>query len=578
MKPDISVIITARNEVELKPTVKCVLDTANGAVVEIIVIDDSSEDGCAEGLHWIDGVKVFHVGFKGVGVSRTFGINQATADRFIILDAHMKFTSGWIQEYIKAIDENSPCIICCRSGSYEMKPLPCFGCHWIFEPHHDNLGREFLGLHWDPLEQEGLTRVNGLMGACYGISRATWELLPGLPARRGYGQDEEYLGCGAGLLDIPIILLPHVIAYHQYRGHTKEQPARPYACDRNDSSVIMRAMTQIMFDDMRALVQQVCFGYVFDDSMLTVDELKMKERVQNNRKFTDKEWLQKVGILKDIYRKAKEIGITTDAPKKIFPDLYAFIQIKGRPEYTRATLESLSKSSVANRLLMNVIICPTDDLGPQRVREMLYEFKLRVGEIIEDDPKTPGPGPSAHTAFMRMREAAKSDQWERFLWIENDVLFRHDWYERTMEFEAEMRRYLASANHGKRLGLIFPNHFHNMLYKPQWVAFPWTESGKQHTGFWIKARTSSQIYVMTREVIRSIDLDADYWKHDGFGWDEGIGFDLTEKHFWHFIPDESFVKHIGMHGQCWGGRDWLPSVGFEHDAETLNIYEAVKCL
>jgi len=91
-----SVIIPTYNEGRhLRETVASVLSTAT-AQTEVIVVNDSSTDGSADCLRGLNGVVVLrNASRSGVAVSRANGMDAATGDWLVCIDAHNTFPVGW---------------------------------------------------------------------------------------------------------------------------------------------------------------------------------------------------------------------------------------------------------------------------------------------------------------------------------------------------------------------------------------------------------------------------------------------------------------------------------------------------
>jgi GT2 family glycosyltransferase len=94
-RPDVSLIVIARNEGdELMRTVEN-LEAVRPASAEIVVIDDGSEDGSAELLARRRGVRVFATRDLGVARARNFGASQSRGDVLVFADAHVRVDEGW---------------------------------------------------------------------------------------------------------------------------------------------------------------------------------------------------------------------------------------------------------------------------------------------------------------------------------------------------------------------------------------------------------------------------------------------------------------------------------------------------
>ncbi|WP_407432349.1 glycosyltransferase family 2 protein [Methanobrevibacter sp.] len=86
--------------------------TFNFEDIEVIFVDDHSEDNSVEVIGRLadefDNVKLYHVpeGQKGVSYPRNIGIEKATGDYIVILDADDRLDSMFIEKTYKEITEN----------------------------------------------------------------------------------------------------------------------------------------------------------------------------------------------------------------------------------------------------------------------------------------------------------------------------------------------------------------------------------------------------------------------------------------------------------------------------------------
>ncbi|HWQ62380.1 MAG TPA: glycosyltransferase family 2 protein, partial [Negativicutes bacterium] len=104
----VSVILPAKNEgPNVKNTLDSFLESADAGNLQIIVVDDSSEDGCCDFMT-ADGryAEVLPVRAPGLGSSnaRNFGAQFAIGDVLVFADAHVKVPPTWVDGLLPFLD------------------------------------------------------------------------------------------------------------------------------------------------------------------------------------------------------------------------------------------------------------------------------------------------------------------------------------------------------------------------------------------------------------------------------------------------------------------------------------------
>lgn len=114
--PGVSVIIACHNELEnIKNNLQYVANQKY-AKFEIVIVDDNSDDGTAEYADSISGefqnIRVFHNKSRGKKSALTLGIENATFDRLLFIDADCRPSSQmWISGMMSHFDEENPLVI-----------------------------------------------------------------------------------------------------------------------------------------------------------------------------------------------------------------------------------------------------------------------------------------------------------------------------------------------------------------------------------------------------------------------------------------------------------------------------------
>ena len=104
----ISVVVIALNEgSNLRRTVENLQSTLNGNS-EILVVDDGSDDGCADYLAAGDAsVRLVRSDHLGVAAARNFGAALTSGDIIVFADAHITLQPDWWAPMVELLDKDS---------------------------------------------------------------------------------------------------------------------------------------------------------------------------------------------------------------------------------------------------------------------------------------------------------------------------------------------------------------------------------------------------------------------------------------------------------------------------------------
>ena len=216
-------------------------------VDEIIVVDDGSTDGSCEPGGLPAGVVVVRNETPlGVGRARNQGAAAATGDVFIFADAHERADMS-LRPFAQAALELGA-VLCAA-----VKPLRGGG-----GSHGPGGKREWTGYGARLIEdQQGVAYKNGwnmrrpkerfgkidtLIGACYAISRATFDHIGGWVATHQWGYNEQALSMKAWLCDVPIVVDAETIVRHQFKHRFK------YPASKSGSQVNRWHVHAVLFD------------------------------------------------------------------------------------------------------------------------------------------------------------------------------------------------------------------------------------------------------------------------------------------------------------------------------------------
>ena len=212
--PRISVVVIALNEgSNLRRTVENLQSTLNGNS-EIVVVDDGSDDGCADYLDSGDSpVRLLRSDHLGVAAARNFGASQTSGDVILFADAHITVQPGWWAPMVAVLDNESVGAVAPVISNQEEPQYKGFGLR---------LKSADLSIEWLRRQGQVPYRVPVLPGCCLGMRRKTFEATGGFDGGmvRSQGVDNE-LAMRFWLLGYELWLVPQVEVLHLFR---RQQP------------------------------------------------------------------------------------------------------------------------------------------------------------------------------------------------------------------------------------------------------------------------------------------------------------------------------------------------------------------
>lgn len=104
---EVSVIIPCKNEKEyIRRTITAMRDSQYGSLVEIIVVDDGSSDGCCEGLENLHPrLKVLRTPGRGVSYARNLGAKAAQGGILVFCDANLVPEDNWLKVILQVFED-----------------------------------------------------------------------------------------------------------------------------------------------------------------------------------------------------------------------------------------------------------------------------------------------------------------------------------------------------------------------------------------------------------------------------------------------------------------------------------------
>lgn len=109
---------------------------------------------------------------------------------------------------------------------------------------------------------------------------------------------------------------------------------------------------------------------------------------------------------------------------------FGLLRVHSRPAYTQVAMRTLAVTRGLDRIDLHVLFSPTDEFTLAQMQRMAEESRLPVVSWIKTLPES---SHSFRLALLFMRAAVGTGEYERCLWLENDVAYNSDWFERLEE-------------------------------------------------------------------------------------------------------------------------------------------------
>jgi glycosyltransferase involved in cell wall biosynthesis len=206
----ISFVVVARNELpeHIETTINGIVETSTGHTIEIIVVDDGSSAPICLNRPEIRIVR--NAPSIGTCQSRRLGASFANGDVLVSMDAHMRFSSDWLDHMLARV--NTGALLCAAWWDYELSRPLCWGADFLWCGERDYHAGRCPGIsfrHRTALPGEQPVEVPMLIGACYMMLRTSYEKLGGFsPFFRTWGKLEQDLSTRAWILGLGVQCVP----------------------------------------------------------------------------------------------------------------------------------------------------------------------------------------------------------------------------------------------------------------------------------------------------------------------------------------------------------------------------------
>lgn len=221
-KEKVSIIIPCRNEgLKIKQTADFLLRTEAGDrdQIEIMVVDDGSEDGCCSFLEPESSPyrKIRLLTTNGIGAARArnLGAGQAGGDILVFCDGHLTLQKGWLDTLLEVFDYQEVAAVSPGIGPYDPAGAAGYGQTWD----------EKLEIRWLSRPSD-IEPVPLAPGGCLAIKKDVFQQVGGFD--RGFnswGYEDVELSLKLWLFGYQVFVTPYLRIGHYFRKTT------PYSVD-----------------------------------------------------------------------------------------------------------------------------------------------------------------------------------------------------------------------------------------------------------------------------------------------------------------------------------------------------------
>lgn len=218
--PRVTIVIPALNEGEnLVDTVRFVLQNSQYEALEVVIVDDGSQDGSVDRALAVHGhSRVRAVAGEGLGVAhaRNRGAAEAKGELLVFLDGHCYVPPGWLKPLVTALSLEEAGLAGPAFTNIRNPRMKACGVTW---------GDASLGNVWLPYGQE-ISLVPFHIGACQAVRAEIFHQVGGYDVGMiGWGSEDIELCLRLWLFGYRIYAQPASLVYHLFR------TSRPYSVD-----------------------------------------------------------------------------------------------------------------------------------------------------------------------------------------------------------------------------------------------------------------------------------------------------------------------------------------------------------
>ncbi|MHC4460516.1 MAG: glycosyltransferase [Planctomycetota bacterium] len=292
MKYEISFIITSRNESNstLNSTINGLMQTTAGHKKEIIVIDDSSNSPaicpCQEVL------LVRNRKPMGVSWSRRYGSLLASGNVLVWMDAHMNFTTGWLDKMLSYVE--SKAMLCPTVFNHDYSSRPAYGAKLSWSSERDYYKRKCPGFKRHYLLNfpgHAAVDVPMLNPACYVMLKESYWKTGGFsPFLRVWGATEQDISLRAWITGFGVKCVTDVKIGHLFR------PKHPYPVLWDYLEYNQLIIIRTVFEEHTVQVLEEFLKPIPEQVQKWTQKVNLygwRTAVQSNRRLSDVEFFRR---------------------------------------------------------------------------------------------------------------------------------------------------------------------------------------------------------------------------------------------------------------------------------------------
>lgn len=238
----VSVIVPVKNEgSNIKLTVDSLLQTRANCQLEVVVVDDASQDGCCQFLmedeaNWLSkGVKLIRTTGVGAANARNLGAENAQGDLMVFSDAHVVVDPDWLEKMMGTVVD--PAIDLLTPGIADYSSTHCVGYGQTWDAR--------LDAKWLPPCRD-ISPIPLAPGGFVAVKRHAFEKVGGF--ERGFkiwGYEDVEFSFKCWLFGFSIYVIPQVIVKHIFR------PRHTYYISFNEVYYNLLRLAYSHFNDQR---------------------------------------------------------------------------------------------------------------------------------------------------------------------------------------------------------------------------------------------------------------------------------------------------------------------------------------
>lgn len=280
---DASVIIISKNEADnLKMTLDSLIGTENKRVMEIIVVDDGSDDGCSDFIQmppYDDLVTLIKTPGLGTANARNLGASHATGDVLFFCDSHVVTPDKWLDNMLDFMKLMRADLLAPAVASLTQPEAIGYGLSM------DRNG----DIYWSNIQPDSPCFIPFVCSCFMAIKANVFHDIGGFDGHfKIYGSEDAELSLKAWLFGYKAVLHPDIVVSHLF----KEAYTYKFDWSHMNHNILWMACSHYNADRLSKVLKKVSS----DPEMKDVVEEVLSSGVWNqrtkyiNRRVHDDDW------------------------------------------------------------------------------------------------------------------------------------------------------------------------------------------------------------------------------------------------------------------------------------------------